>query len=102
MSRRMDREGVPRHETQRLKNERTWSDPRCHEDERGWVQPFANWQGWEEYNRAVFALRRLMIFWNKPRLSSIGHVRESLQTFNWAIHFSKKCDRPRLPGGAES
>lgn len=98
MSRRMDREGVHRMEPQCIRNRRYWEDPRCKENERGWVEPFAVWQGWEEWNRANHALKRLLIFWKKPRLSGIGQIQGSLQTFNYALYQSKKCDRPKIPG----
>ena len=97
MSRRMDREGVHRMEPQRIQNRRFWDDPRCKEDERCWVQPFTVWQGWEEFNRASYALRRLMIFWKRPRLSSIPRIEDDLRTFHFALRRSQKCDRPSLP-----
>ena len=97
MSRRMDREGVMRCHTQYVKNLRTWNDPRCVENERGWVQPFANWQGWDEFNHAVYALRCLMIFWRRPRLSSLARIESDLRAFHFALARSKRCDRPRLP-----
>jgi hypothetical protein len=93
----MDREGVLRSHTQYVKNMRTWNDPRCKEDERGWIQPFANWQGWDEFNTAAYALRRLMIFWKRPRLSSIPRIEDDLRTFHFSLHRSKKCDKPALP-----
>jgi hypothetical protein len=93
----MDREGVMRSHTQWIKNTRLWNDPRCKDDERGWVQPFSNWQGWDELNRAEYALRRLMIFWKHPRLSGLARIEEELRTFQFALHRSKKCDRPALP-----
>jgi hypothetical protein len=97
MSRRMDREGVLRSHTQYVKNMRTWNDPRCKEDERGWVQPFTNWQGWNELNTASYALKRLMMFWRRPRLSSMVHIEDSLRSFHWHLTRSRRCDRPELP-----
>lgn len=117
MSRRMDREGIYRMQPQGIKNQRFWDDPRCKEDERGWVQPFAVWQGWEEWNRAVYALRCVMI-WSGMKLppdgpllredgsldrdqlhrgSTIARIESDLRTFRFAIERSSRCDRPALP-----
>ena len=117
MSRRMDREGVHRMEPQGIKNRRTWDDPRCVEDERGWVQPFANWQGWQELNRAAYALRCVLIFkkialpaeaplmrddgtLDRAQLhrgSTLGRIEDDLRTFHFCIAISRRCDRPVLP-----
>lgn len=117
MSRRMDREGINRMEPQRIKNERTWGDPRCVEDANGWVHPFANWQGWSEFNQAVYALRCVMLFRSIKhpppgplltkdgkldrdqisRGSSLARIESDLRTFNFAIARSRRCDRPALP-----
>lgn len=97
MSRRMDREGVPRHQTQFVKNQRTWSDPRCVENERGWIEPFANWQCWDEFNQANYALRCLMLWWRRPRLSQLARIESDLRSFHFHLHKSRKCDRPKLP-----
>jgi len=99
MSRRMDREGVMRSHTQYIKNMRTWNDPRCKEDERGWVQPFANWQGWDEYNHAVYALQCVALW---RRIKSEGapdcaRIESDLRSFSFHIAKSHGCDRPQLP-----
>lgn len=98
MSRRMDREDVHRMEPQGIKNQRFWDDPRCKENERGWIQPFTVWQGWEEWNRANYALQCLLIFCRRPRLSDLARIESDLRTFHFALHQSKKCDRPKIPG----
>lgn len=119
MSRRMDREGVYRMYPQGVKNKRTWDDPRCKEDERGWVQPFANWQGWEELNRAIYALQCVMLFKRiglprgEPqsaftedgrvnrgelhRYMDHARIESDMRTFHFALARSRKCDRPALP-----
>lgn len=104
MSRRMDRAGVPRSHTQHVENTRFWADPRCVGDAEGWLQPFANHQGWEEFNRAAYALRCVLIW------SSIEHpapmplfrrhgarVESDLRSFRFHLARSRKCDRPALP-----
>lgn len=117
MSRRMDREGVHRMEPQGIQNRRFWDDPRCVEDAKGWLQPFANWQGWDELNRAAYALRCLLI-WRSIETASRGPVfrhdgkidRDELhrssarvrmendrRSFRWHLERSSKCDRPALP-----
>lgn len=54
-------------------NRKFWDDPRCKEDAKGWVQPFANWQGWDEWNQAAYALR--------SAINSRAHLRkEGLST----------------------
>ena len=86
-------------------NRRFWDDPRCKEDERGWVQPFANWQGWDELNHAIYALRSVMIWRrmdkqnpNDPwRGSALARIESDLRTFHSALARSRKCDRPALP-----
>ena len=97
MSRRMDREGIHRMEPQGIKNRRFWDDPRCKEDERGFVQPFANWQGWDEFNHAVYALQCLMIFWRRPRLADLARIESDRRSFRWHLAKSRQCDRPVLP-----
>lgn len=117
MSRRMDREGMYRMQPQGIKNQRFWDDPRCVEDAKGWVRPFANWQGWEEFNRAAYALRCVLIWKTIPlppngpllredgsldrdqlyRGSTIARIESDLRTFKFAIARSKSCDRPMLP-----
>lgn len=122
--RRQDREGVPRCERQFLQNTRTWNDPRCVEDSKGWVQPFANWQGWDELNHAIYALRCVLIFTKiarqqhgerEPLLTEgldgylkvnrrelhrgmdCARIESDLRTFHFALARSRKCDRPALP-----
>ena len=97
MSRRMDREGVHRMEPQGIKNRRFWDDPRCKEDERGFVQPFTVWQGWDEFNHAAYALRCLMLWWRRPRLSSLARIESDLRSFHFHLAKSRHCDRPKLP-----
>lgn len=89
-------------------NRKFWDDPRCVEDTKGWVQPFANWQGWEEFNAAVYALRCVMI-WRaiQKKLggpgvdpwyhSGLARIESDLRTFHFALARSRKCDRPALP-----
>lgn len=117
MSRRMDREGINRMEPQGILNRRHWDDPRCVEDAKGWVQPFSNWQGWEEFNTAAYALYCLLI-WRSIDRRSMGQVmREDgtidrdelhrgsagarmenhLHSFQWHLARSRECDRPALP-----
>lgn len=94
MSRRMDREGVHRMEPQAVLNRRHWNDPRCVENERGWVQPFANWQGWQalnlmsHYRYRLMALRHHMSAWQRA---------DELHSFRWNLKQSRMCDRPVLP-----
>lgn len=117
MSRRMDREGVERCETQRTQNMRFWDDPRCKEDERGWVQPFTNWQGWQEFNRAAYALRCVILFrgfdrdttaplftedgrMDRARMHrgmNAARIEGDMHTFRFSLERSRKCDRPALP-----
>jgi hypothetical protein len=113
----MDREGVHRMEPQGVQNRRFGDDPRCVEDAKGWVQPFTNWQGWEELNRAIYALRCVLI-WRKLRLpadgplfdaqgrlsreqldrgSTLARTESDLRTFHTSLARSRKCDRPALP-----
>ena len=120
MSRRMDREGIPRSHTQWLQNRRLWDDPRCVEDALGWVQPFAKWQGWNEWNIARYALWRVII-WTKRiredpmrpkplftpdgklnrdelhRSMDAARIESDLRSFKFHIARSGKCDRPVLP-----
>lgn len=117
MSRRMDREDVHRMEPQGIKNRRFWDDPRCKEDERGWVQPFTNWQGWDEFNHAVYALWCVLLWKRTPlppegpllredgsidrdqlyRGSSLARIESDLRSFHYHIAKSSRCDRPALP-----
>lgn len=117
MSRRMDREGVHRMEPQGIKNRRFWDDPRCVPDAKGWLQPFANWQGWEELNHAIYALRCVIIwktislptdaplFRDDGRLNreqlhrgmTLSRIESDLRTFRFCLARSRKCDRPALP-----
>lgn len=117
MSRRMDREGVHRMEPQRIQNECFWRDPRCVQDERGWLRPFANWQGWGEFNRAVYALQCVMLFRRAVlpppgpllrengsldrdqfyRGATLARIESDLRSFHSHIEQSKHCDRPALP-----
>ena len=112
MSRRMDREGVHRSEPQGIQNRRFWDDPRCVEDAKGWVQPFTNWQGWEELNRAIYALQCVLI-WRRRLVrpaeritlsreqlhcgSTLARIESDLRTFHFCLARSRKCDRPALP-----
>ena len=103
-------------------NRKFWDDPRCVEDAKGWVQPFANWQGWDEWNRAAYALR-CVIFWTQHRRQphegplleegadgnltinraamhsgmDAARIESDLRTFQFALARSRKCDRPALP-----
>lgn len=117
MSRRMDREGVHRMEPQGIKNRRFLDDPRCKEDERGWVQPFTNWQGWDELNHAIYALWCVLI-WRRMQLppkgpliredgtldreqlhrgSAEARMESDLRSFRFHLAKSRLCDRPTLP-----
>jgi hypothetical protein len=65
------------------------------------VRPFANWQGWEELNRAIYALQCVLI-WSKLRAhldrgSTIARIESDLHTFHSSLARSRKCDRPALP-----
>lgn len=117
MSRRMDREGVHRMEPQGIQNRRFWDDPRCKEDAKGWVQPFANWQGWSEFNHAAYALKCVLLFKSFPlapaallirsdgtldrdqlhRGSTLARIESDLRSFRSHLAKSRNCDRPRLP-----
>lgn len=101
MSRRMDREGLHRMEPQAIQNRRFWDDPRCKEDERGWVQPFTVWQGWEEFNRARYALWCVMLYGKVNRTELRGmvacRIESDIRTFRCSIERSSRCDRPKLP-----
>lgn len=117
MSRRIDREGILRSEPQRIQNQRFWDDPRCHEDARGWLQPFANWQGWDELNLAAYALRCVLIWSRLPstvdsqvirddgtidraqfhRSTNGARIEGDLRSFRFHLERSRKCDRPALP-----
>jgi hypothetical protein len=113
----MDREGVYRMQPQYIQNKRFTDDPRCRPDERGWVQPFAVWQGWDELNRADYALRCLLI-WRRMNLpppqppydadgklnrdelhrgSTLMRIDGDLRNFRFHISRSSLCDRPTLP-----
>lgn len=94
MSRRMDREGVHRMEPQGIQNRRFWDDPRCKENERGWVEPFAVWQGWQELNLAIWHTRYRMLVL-KPR--SPYERSETVRSIRHELAATRKCDRPRLP-----
>lgn len=117
MSRRMDREGIGRSEPQRIQNRRFWDDPRCVADAKGWLQPFANWQGWDELNHAIYALH-CVIIWKSISLpaaspllredgtydraqiwrgSTLARIESDLRSFHFHISRSRKCDRPVLP-----
>lgn len=103
-------------------NRKFWDDPRCVEDAKGWVQPFTNWQGWEEWNRAAYALRCVILFTkvndkrdlgpllkkspdgylivNRPALHQSmdgARIESDLRTFYFSLARSRKCDRPALP-----
>jgi hypothetical protein len=55
VSRRQDREGVPRCELQFRRN--MACDPERHLDPKGWYVPHLSWEGWEEFNYASYALQ---------------------------------------------
>ncbi len=120
MSRRMDREGVMRSHTQYTQNMRFWADPRCKEDAKGWVQPFANWQGWDEWNHAHYALWCVIRWTDRMRKNpqcqrplftpdgrldrgelhrsmDAARIESDLRSFKFHIAKSSKCDRPALP-----
>lgn len=94
----MDREGVHRMEPQGIKNKRFWDDPRCKEDQNGWVQPFTVWQGWEEFNRAVYYLQ-CVLNWHlaKRPFTDLVRVNNDLGAFRWAMRRTALCDKPKLP-----
>lgn len=117
MSRRMDREGLNRMDPQGIQNRRFWDNPRCVVDAKGWVQPFANWQGWDEFNHAVYALK-CVILWSgitKPGVGPLfredgtidrqelhrsmdgARIESDLRSFKFHIARSRRCDRPALP-----
>lgn len=117
MSRRMDREGIHRMTPQGIKNRRFWDDPRCVEDAKGWVQPFTNWQGWDEFNHAAYALHCILIWRNMvlpsaaPLFRNDGtidrqelhrsmhgaRIESDLRSFHFHIVRSRQCDRPAIP-----
>jgi hypothetical protein len=104
-------------------NRKFWDDPRCVEDAKGWVQPFANWQGWDEWNRAAYALRCVLsyarrgahrqvvgsVFKTGPdgclvvdrdalhRSMDAVRIESDLRTVQFALARSRRCDRPALP-----
>ena len=95
MSRRMDREGMCRMQLNGIVNERFWADPRCKENERGWVEPFAVWQGWQELNRAIWYTHyRLVIL---ADLLSDYERKDIIHRVRYCLTASAKCDRPNLP-----
>lgn len=85
MSRRQDREGVPRHGLQARRN--TECNPESHCNARGWYVPHLAWEGWEEFERACYALRRYMI---------IRHESD-LRSAYFGLEASRNCARPKLP-----
>lgn len=120
MSRRMDREGLNRMDPQGIKNRRFWDDPRCVEDAKGWVQPFANWQGWDEWNHARYALWCVIVWTNRIRRDpqrprplftedgkinrgelhrsmDAARIESDLRSFKFHIARSRQCDRPAIP-----
>lgn len=110
MSRRMDREGVYRMMPQGIVNKLHNDDPRCVPDANGWIQPFSALQGWDEFNHAVYALQRAMIWRSFPvRLNADGKIDRSaemnrlrtiaddLNRCRWYLKRSAGCDRPVLP-----
>lgn len=70
------------------------ADERCKEDDRGWIQPFANWQGWEELNLAIHATRRALILRD---LMKHHELADTIRVAKMQIYRSSKCDRPALP-----
>lgn len=91
MSRRQDREGVSRSELQRRRN--LACEPERHTNERGWYVPHLVWEGWEEFNRACYALRRHMIL---RHLSSPVERGYALHDTRVALARSKTCASPAL------
>jgi len=106
--RRCARAGVSQGDLNRIVNERFWADPRCAPDAKGWVQPFALWQGWDEWNQAAYALR-CAIIWRgmQKRLggperdpwyySGLARIESDLRTVRFSLARSARCDRPALP-----
>lgn len=115
MSRRQDREGVPRHELQLRRN--LSCEPESHVNERGWYVPHLAWEGWEEFNRADYALHCVLIWrrMNVPppgplfredgtldrcqlgRGSTLARIESDLRSFHFHIAQSQQCARPALP-----
>lgn len=94
MSRRQDREGVPRCELQRRKN--IECDGENHLNERGWYVPHLVWEGWDEWERACYALRRFR------RHASPVERECALRDTKWALEASRRCARPNLPQAPET
>jgi hypothetical protein len=64
MSRRSDRENVPRSEYQRRVNAMLAAS--YQENERGWRIPNTVLDGWDELNHAIYALRCVLIWSRLP------------------------------------
>lgn len=95
--RRHVREGISRHEMQLRRN--LECDPENHRNERGWYVPHLVWEGWDEWERACYALRRYIIL--RRHASSVE--REcALRDTRWALEASRRCARPNLPPSSET
>jgi len=96
MSRRSDREGVPRHEAQYRRNLATQAaKERAGINERGWYPPCTVWERFEELAHAAWCIRyRLLICRDYltpyQRADWIRRARISLER-------AAQCPRPQLP-----
>lgn len=87
----MDREGVLRSEFYRRRNAAFANHK---ENDRGWLIPEEVWQGWEEWNKAVYTTRRTMIL---RRHMSPYERADTLRTIRWNLSQSRICRSPALP-----
>lgn len=91
---------MPRCELQRRRN--LACDPGAHLNPRGWYVPHLAWEGWEEFNLAVYALR-CVILWrslNRRRgdpLADIARIDSDMRSFHHHIATSRNCAKPLLP-----
>lgn len=117
MSRRSDREGVGRSELQRRRN--LECDPENHLNAKGWYVPHLSWEGWEELNSAIYALR-CVIIWKKiaqplkkaplyrkdgtlsrdelHRGSTCIRIESDMRSFHAHMNRTRQCAKPNLPG----
>ena len=95
MSRRQDREGIPRHEMQLRQNEKWLAAQRiAGTDERGWNKPCTVWDRWRDIGSARAGLRRLLIL---RRLTSDWHRKNTLRAARFDLARARAAPKPRLP-----
>lgn len=69
------------------------AEAEAHTNDRGWVEPFMVWQGWEELNRAIYGTKRMLILRKHMKHHELA---EGIRVAKLEIYRSSKCRRPIL------